>query len=203
VSIEVVRKLIALAADKRGNINERQNAAVKACEMMKAEGLVVHDPDPWDIRDRHHFPKDPRVDCTCPRNSDARGPEHAVTCAKFQREPVDYGSSFRVPREKIDPSEYRNDFRNAGSNPFGSAFSDIWAEMFWQAAGVSPDQVKRAQKAADNGQSEAQRRREQAVREEDARRQALWEDHFRANDPKAQAQRAYARGFDAIDWSKR
>jgi hypothetical protein len=53
MSLETARKLIALAADKRGNLNERQNAAVKACEMIKSEGLVVHDDSSGPSRNGH------------------------------------------------------------------------------------------------------------------------------------------------------
>lgn len=174
MSLAVVRKLIALAADERGNLNERQNAALKAVELMKREGYGVHNLDPWDVRDREYFPKDPRFDCTCSRNSDARGPEHAMTCAKWQNAPVDYSASFRVNIE----------------------------DLYGYHSPLHDDFVSAAKAAAD-GQREAERRRWEAIGREDARRQRLWEEQASANDPKVQAQRAYAKGFDAIDWGKR
>lgn len=174
MSLAVVRKLIALAADERGNLNERQNAALKAVELMKREGYVVHDPDPWDVRDREHFPKDPRVDCTCSRNSDTRGPEHAATCCKYQRTPVNYESVFRVNIE----------------------------DLYGYHSPLHDDFVSAAKAAAD-GLREAERRRAEQAATEQSRIWDFWESKLRDDNPKVQAQRAYAKGFDAIDWGKR
>jgi hypothetical protein len=177
MSLATVAKLIALAADDRGNLNERQNAALKACEMMKREGLVVHDPDPWDVRDRHHFPKDPRVDCTCRADGGTRGPQHAASCAWYDHHSPNYESTFRVNIEDI-----------FGYPRYHSPPHDDFVD---------------ASRAAAAGQREAERRRREQAQTEKSRLWDLWESKLRDDDPKVQAQKAYAKGFDAIDWEKR
>jgi hypothetical protein len=98
MTLDVIRKLLALAADARGIDNERRNAALKACEMIAREGIEL--------------------------------------------------------REKVKPNAKKPD-----------------------------------------AQVEAERQAK-AARE-------TWEAWVYADDPVRKARRAYANGYDAIDWSKR
>jgi hypothetical protein len=48
VLVERVRRLVALAADTRGNINERQVAALNACELIQK--MLDNDDRPFDSK---------------------------------------------------------------------------------------------------------------------------------------------------------
>ena len=157
MSLATVKKLIALAADERGNLNERQNAALKACEMIQRDGLELRDnPNPF------------------------------------------VGAK---PRTHVGV-DYSNDFSSGFRE---SVYQRLWEEIYGETRHHTPpsEDGRRARQAAEDGRREAERRRWEAIGREDVRRQRLWEEQAIANDPKVQAQRAYAKGFDAIDWGKR